>query len=128
MRAVGPILASTISVALLAGVSSVGAAQSEDGPLFVPVTGQLTDRSVVAGIDYTTDQVGPVTEYRLFEFDWTIDWSDARLPTQLRSRQNANQYPPSNANATATRIADTAQKAAPYDHRHGFHHPDQFAP
>ena len=101
MRTGRLILASTISVALLAGLSSVGAAQSEDGPMVVPVTGRLTDMAFVAEADHTREQVGPVTEYRMTEFDWTIDWSDPRLPTNLRLRESANEYPPSHANAVA---------------------------
>ena len=99
MRAVRLILATTFSVALLAVVSTTGVAQSEDSPLVVPVTGELTGMASVAGADHTSDRVGPAKEYRHFEYDWTIDWSDPRLPVHLRSRQNANQYPPSDVNA-----------------------------
>ena len=99
MRALSLILASTVTVALLVGASALAAARSEDAQSAVHVTGLETDLRFDLEVDWTQELVGRVEETRQTEIISTIDWSDARLPDQVRIRANYDEYPPSDANA-----------------------------
>ena len=95
MRTLRLSLAVTVMLALLGGLSGVALAQSEgDGLRVTQFTGTVTDENwhVEGAEDWEEDGVyysrGTVAE-------WSIDWTDPRLPPKMWHRIDFEEYLPS---------------------------------
>ena len=92
MRTLRSSMVATLMVALLAGFSSVVAAQADDdGSVSVThVTGQQTDAREVGFGGYA--EVGGVTQGRDLVYEDTLEWSDPRLPSAMWITENLDMH------------------------------------